>query len=202
MLSGARRSYRMTARAAAVEATREAILQAMVELWLEHPYDDLTLNDVATRAGVSRQTVFRQFGSKDDLLSAAARWAAPQMDERRAATPGDIDDAARRVVAGYETMGDANVRALEIEGRVAVIDDMLRRGRSEHREWVERTFAPQLPPGPADRELAVTALYAATDVMVWKLLRRDFGLPVDRTVEVVATLIRGVLERPERAEHR
>jgi AcrR family transcriptional regulator len=192
----------MTARATAVDETREAILGAMVELWLQRPYDEITLTEVATLAGVSRQTVFRQFGSKDDLLSAAARWAAPQLDDQRSATPGDIDDAARSVVAGYEIMGDANVRALEIEGRVAVIDEMLQRGRAAHRAWVEHTFAPLLPTDPDDRELAVTAAYVVTDVTVWKLLRRDFGLPVPRTEQVIKALIRGAVERPNREERR
>jgi hypothetical protein len=37
------------------------------------------------------------------------------------------------------------------------------------------------------------ALYAATDVMVWKLLRRDFGRSRARTEISIVRLVEGVL---------
>ena len=184
----------MSARAQSVEDTRERILQAMVDLWLERPYDDFTLNDVADRADVSRQTVFRQFGSKEDLLTAAARWAAPRMDEARSVEQGDVDEAVHRAVAGYEVMGDANVRALEIEGRVAAIDEMLARGRIAHRRWLEDVFEPHLPEDERARERMILALYAATDVMTWKLLRRDFSRSAEDTELVMRTLVGSLVE--------
>src|SRR5690349_16410912 len=61
------RVYRQEARARGVEATRERILQCAYDLWLEVPYDAVTIEAVARRAGVSKQTVLRQFTSKDDL---------------------------------------------------------------------------------------------------------------------------------------
>ncbi len=184
----------MTARREAIEQTRERILQAMADLWLERHYDDVTLADVADVAGVSRQTVYRQFGSKDELLVATAEWKGPQAEAALTVEPGDITGAIRRLVDGYEVMGDANVRTLELEGRVDAMDHMLKRGRAAHRAWIEQVFDPYLPPtGDAEREHVIMTLYAATDVMVWKLLRRDFHRSRADTEAVLRRLLDGVL---------
>lgn len=186
----------MAARQESVDETRERILEAMVELWLERHYDDVTLSLVAERAGVSRQTVHRQFGSKDDLLTAAAEWKAPQIQAGRATEPGDVEGAISGLVDFYEMMGDANVRTLAMEGRVPALDAMLKRGRTTHRGWIETVFEPFLPArGDKGRDPAVMALYAATDVMVWKLLRRDFGRSKANTEATMRTLVDGVLTR-------
>lgn len=197
---GSTRPYRMRARQEAVNETRERILEAMVDLWLERHYDEFGLGDVAERAGVSRQTVYRQFGSKDDLLVAAAEWKGPQGEAERLTAPGQVAEAIRRLVDGYELMGDANVRALELEGRVHAMDHMLKRGRAAHRTWIEHVFAPHLPPpGDAARERHILTLYAATDVMVWKLLRRDFECSRTTTERIIRDLVEGAIDRTEEA---
>lgn len=189
----ATRPYRMRARREAVERTRERIFEATHDLWLDRPYDELTLDAVAERAGVTRQTVLRHFGSKDGLVLATAAWFAPAEDARRAVTPGDVAGAVARIVERNEEMGDANVRLLELEGRIDTVDELLARGRASHRVWIETTFAPLLPGDAAERETTVLALYAATDVTVWKLLRRDLGCPAEHTGRIIATLVDGAL---------
>jgi AcrR family transcriptional regulator len=184
----------MRARQEAVDRTRERILEAMAELWLTRHYDEVTLADVADLAGVSRQTVYRQFGTKDELLMATAEWKGPQGEAEVLVEPGDIGGAVSRLMEMYETMGDANVRALELEGRVDAMDHMLKRGRSAHRAWIEHVFGPWLPAhGSPDREALVMCLYAATDVMQWKLLRRDFDLTAAVTQQIIGRLVEGVI---------
>jgi AcrR family transcriptional regulator len=191
--SEATRPYEMRARQEAVDQTRDAILGAMAQLWLTRHYDEVTLGDVADLAGVTRQTVHRHFGTKDDLLIATAEWAGPRGERQALADPGDLDEAIPRLIAMYEQMGDANVRAVAIEGRVEAMDHLLKRGRSGHRTWVEYVFGPWLPPhGSSGRERAVMAFYAATDVMQWKLLRRDFGLSVEATTAIIRRLVDGL----------
>lgn len=51
-------------------ATHEAILDATLAVLGRAGLAKLALEDVATEAGVSRQTVYRHFGSRDGLLSA------------------------------------------------------------------------------------------------------------------------------------
>ena len=73
MKSGPRRQYRMTARAASSAATSERIVEAAVALFYERPLAGVVLEDVASRAGVSAQTVLRHFGSREGLFAAAMR---------------------------------------------------------------------------------------------------------------------------------
>lgn len=184
----------MRARQEAVDLTRERILETMAELWLTRHYDDFTLAEVAERAGVSRQTVHRHFGTKDELLIAMAEWKGPQAEANVVAAPGDVEDALSRLMDLYETLGDANVRALGLEGRIDAIDHLLKRGRRAHRDWIEHVFEPWLPAhGTPEREHLVMTLYAATDVMQWKLLRRDFDMSVDAARQIIGRLVRGVV---------
>ncbi len=184
----------MTARRDAVEQTREGVLRAAYELWLDRPYEQVTLDAVADRAGVARQTVLRHFGSKDDLAVAVVDWQRPQEESARDAEPGDVSGGVRRLLARYEEMGDANVRLLELEGRVDAVGYLIEQGRQSHRAWIERTFGPHLPARPVKRRAEVVlALYAATDVTVWKLLRRDFGSSPAETERTVRRLVDGVL---------
>jgi AcrR family transcriptional regulator len=196
-LAGGKRRYRMGERGRAVERTRESILQAAFDLWLARPYDEVTLDAVAAGAGVSRQTVHRQFGSKEDLLVAVIDWRRPREDEADAGVaPGDVDAAVSHLLDRYEAMGDVIVRFLGLEGRIEAIDYFLANGRDAHRGWLERVFAPFLPDDHRSRAEAVLTLYAATDVMVWKLLRRDFGRSRAQTEASIRRLVVGALHMP------
>jgi AcrR family transcriptional regulator len=48
--------------------TRDAIAQAAADLFLEHGFESVTVDDVARAADVSRQTVFNYFPTKEQML--------------------------------------------------------------------------------------------------------------------------------------
>ena len=180
----------MELRAAAAEATRERILAAAADAFLEHWYDDVTIASVAERAGVSGQTVINHFGGKEQLAAAAhARIGERIVSLRYTPEPGDVTGAIDALVEDYETTGDAVVRMLALEEKVPSLAPLLAIGRESHRQWVETMFgAPELVP-----ELVV-----ATDVYTWKLLRRDQGLSRDQTVASILKIVQALLERRTR----
>jgi AcrR family transcriptional regulator len=184
------RPYSMELRAAAAEATHERILAAAADAFLERWYDDVTLAEVAKRAGVSGQTVINHFGGKEQLATAAHERLSEQITTRRyMPEPGDVPAAVEVVVDDYETTGVAVVRLLALEERVPSLRPLLARGREGHRRWVTEMFqAPELVP-----ELVV-----ATDVYTWKLLRRDQGLSRDETVAAMLRIVKALLERRTR----
>jgi AcrR family transcriptional regulator len=49
-------------------ATREALVRAGLELFVERGYDETTLAEIADAAGVSTRTIFAYFPSKEDIL--------------------------------------------------------------------------------------------------------------------------------------
>lgn len=53
------------------EEKRAQILDAATELFLSQGFDAISMEVLAERAGVSKQTVYSHFGNKDELFSAA-----------------------------------------------------------------------------------------------------------------------------------
>jgi AcrR family transcriptional regulator len=176
-MTAATRSYALGAREVAMRETRERILRSAHDLWRERPLDEVTLADVASGAGVSVQTVLNHFGGKDALLLATAEWMRPQVEAVRDAPPGDLGAAIRALFDHYEDLGDAVVRWNAEAGRSPAIAEALAGARAVHRAWLARVFAGRLPARGAARERALDLHHAATDVHVWKLWRRDLGLP-------------------------
>lgn len=185
------RPYRMRKRAASTEATRKRILDAARGLWLERWYDEMTLRELAERAGVALQTVVNHFGNKDAI--AAAMLEEPLPEEwmtRAAARPGEIGEALELLVADYELTGDALIRTLALEGRVPALHPVLELGRRAHRAWVEHVFPAALAglSGEA-RARRLDLLVCAADLYIWKLLRRDRGLSQARTAAAMGELV-------------
>ena len=183
-------NYSMELRAAAAEATRERILTAAYELFLDRWYDDVTLAEIAKRAGVSGQTVINHFGGKEGLFSAVhERFGSEVVSRRYSATPGDVESVIAVLTSDYEITGDAVVRLLALEEKVRSVRPLLELGRQGHREWVEAMF---------DAPDAVPELIVATDVYTWKLLRRDQGLSRTKTAAAMRRIVEGILERRTR----
>ncbi|MGI5330496.1 TetR/AcrR family transcriptional regulator [Actinomadura nitritigenes] len=167
----------MGARAAAVEATRTRVLRAAGSLWMRRWYDDVTLQDVADEAGVSVQTIVNHFGGKDGLADAVADELASRTAITRQAPTGDVPAIVAGLFADYERHGDANVLWTAQMDRVPAIARAAAHARVQHRAWLEQVFADRLPAAGPAREHALNLYYAATDVYLWKLWRRDLGLP-------------------------
>jgi AcrR family transcriptional regulator len=135
----------MRARAEAAAETRARILRAVLELHVERFHDQITLEDVARRAGVTVQTVLRRFGSRDLLVTAAAEQATSEVLARRSTAPvGDVDGAVENLLDHYEEWGRSAMRLLAQEERVPQLRAVSDGGRAAHYAWVVRTFGPFL----------------------------------------------------------
>jgi AcrR family transcriptional regulator len=192
------RPYRQKARADAAQETHKAILRAAVALWREKDWDAVTLASIAERAGVTTQTVLRRFGSKNGVVDACLAERASGIEEvRDRARVGDIENALEALMDHYERDGDAVLRTLSIAERSQAAQRIVAHGRAEHRRWCARVFAPYLPsPKARDHRARLDAFVAATDVYLWKLLRRDLGRTPKQTREALAALLRGTPSAP------
>jgi len=182
----------MIARAAAAEETEQNILDAARRLFGELAYDQVSLQAVAARAGISVQTVIRRFRSKEQLFAAVSAQISamhkPVRDEVRA---GDIAGAIRVLVDTYEIIGDERLHFMTQEARAEPIRVVVDAGRQFHHSWVERVFGDSLSGLPPDgRKQRLAQLTAVLDLYAWKVLRRDLGLTreeVQRAVEDLVT---------------
>ncbi len=190
-----RRSYRGHVQAEVAALTAQRILQAASALYEEQWLDQITLEQVAERAGVTVQTVIRRFGSKEQLVAEVGRNYYQEGKLQRDESPvGDIAAAIENLLAHYETVGKRLLRTLSQEERDPVLHQLMQEGRLAHRQWVERVFAPFLLSLDPQRRTRLTAmLVAVTDVSVWKLLSQDMGLDCEQTVVALQELVEALL---------
>jgi AcrR family transcriptional regulator len=114
------RAYRLGRRQPGVEATRSAILSAARRLIAEHGPES-SVGRVAELAGVSRITVYNQFGSKGGLVKALAAEASPEHAGPTHLGP-ETDPLRQRIAQACATWA---------------VDPALFRQLHGHRDWVE-----------------------------------------------------------------
>jgi AcrR family transcriptional regulator len=181
----------MSARADAAAHTRARVLSAAWERFAGQPYEDVLLREIAADAAVSAQTLHTAFGAKEQLFTAAYQWWGQQVIAARETAPvGQVPEAIANLFDAYETHGRAVLRMLSQEERIPAVRQMTEAGRAYHRAWAQKTFAPQLHGlRRATRERRLSAIVVATDLLVWKLLRRDMGLERAEAERIVSEMV-------------
>jgi len=193
-----KRPYRMRARAEAAEATREKILKAVETAFEELFYDEITLTEVARRAGVSVQTVLRHFENKENLFVASYLRTAEKMGADRGPLPvGDPEKIVGDLVDHYERFGDRILWMLAQEEREPILKHLADAGRIYHLHWCRQAFSTTLAGlSGKNGERRLAQLVTATDIYVWKLLRRDRGLSKPQTKLAIRELIEPLMKVP------
>ena len=190
------REYTQRARAESAEANTVRILAAALDLFREQPFEKITLNEIARRAGVGVQTVIRRYGSKDGLSRAVNEWMRPQIAELRGTPEGDDPASVADAIARhYERWGDLTERMLSQAQSSPALAEAAEGGRVAHRAWVEDVFAAQLA-ASADPEVLRAKLVAVCGVQFWSVLRGDEGLSEAAAREAVADLITACTKEP------
>jgi AcrR family transcriptional regulator len=181
------RTYTKVARAQAEEQTRAALIAAADEAFLSGPWEQASLDAIASAAGVTKQTLLRHFGSKDGLLEQTLRQAIVQVTAERFSAPtDDIPGAVDNLLDHYEQRGGRAMRStnFDVDGPLAEVAQI---ARQFHHDWVDHALGRWLSKAaPVDRPRLRAALISVCDVQSWWILARDLGLPRS---EVRATLI-------------
>lgn len=194
------RPYTLRARAEAAEQTRLRILACAREALFSLPFRELTLPYVAAQAQVTTQTVRNHFESKEGLLHAlTAQLSEDLLAARRTPGPAGSAEVADRLGEEYEAYGRAYFRLMAAVETSPAMAEMAEHGRAAHRAWLEETLGHRLPAEGPRRERALAALYAATDVGTWRLLRVDLGQSAEATSQIMQTLVDGVLAADEQS---
>jgi AcrR family transcriptional regulator len=81
---------------------RDSILDGMRELLLTRDWSSITLSDVARAAGISRQTIYNEFGSRQGLAQGyALRLADRLVDQIESAVNGNVGDVYAAFLQGF-----------------------------------------------------------------------------------------------------
>jgi AcrR family transcriptional regulator len=191
-----RRPYKQDARAEATQRTREALLDAADEEFYKDRWGQASLDALARKAGVTKQTLLRHFGSKDGLLlQAMGRGALEVFNQRFSAPRGDVKGAVDNLLDHYEAWGERSLRigAWQTSGPAALAK-LSRMARQVHYNWVKYAFGPWLAPLEGEaRARRQAALIVLCDVHTWWLLSHDLELPRSEIHAILTDLIERLL---------
>jgi AcrR family transcriptional regulator len=189
------RSYTQVSRAEASDRTRAALLDAAGAAFFSGAWEQESLEAIAARAGVTKQTLLRHFGSKAGLLEAGARRGLESVGAQRLSAPtDDIDGAVANLLDHYEDRGEEGLKIAAMRGDGAIAE-IGRRARQLHYDWVEHAFGAWLDRGgAAERARLRAALIAICDVHTWQLLSRDLGLARPELERTLILMIRRLLQ--------
>jgi len=182
--------YRLGRRQEGVDRTRSAILSAARHLVAEHGPDS-SLGKVAARAGVSRITVYNQFGSKAGLIAALTSEARPTAAP---AAPGAAleprDDLRRRIAQACAAWAADPVLYRQLQRQGAWADG---ESGADHALAESLAAADELRPGCSIKEaedvIGMVASFAAFD-RLHKDGRRSAPAVAEILMRLVAQLLR------------
>jgi AcrR family transcriptional regulator len=193
-----RRPYKQDARAESKERTRQALLDAADEELYEDRWRQASLESLARKAGVSKQTLLRHFGSKDGLLLQALGRSAIEVFNQRFSAPGaDIGTAVENLLDHYEAWGERSLRIGAWQRGPVALAKLSQLARQVHYNWVGHAFGQWLEPlDEQARERRRATLIALCDVHTWWLLSHDLGLARAEVQATLAEAIERLVEQP------
>lgn len=145
------------------EVVRDELAGAALHLLAARGYETVTVDEIATAAGVSRRTFFRYFGSKEDVVVEFLRDLGLEVAGEIVARPGDeptgraLEEACALVVerAAHEHPRKSHRLAALVLGT----PELLARYLARQDEWRE-AWALALIERGADRRAALVAAVA------------------------------------------
>ncbi len=189
------RRYELRKRADAMEATRQRITEAAVELHGSVGPARTTITAVAERAGVQRQTVYRHFPTEDDLFTACAqhfyegdRWPDPER-WRAIADPAERLAAALQELYAYSERNESMwTNVLRDETLVASVASTLT-GFWAYLDAAADALAAGWGGRGGRRRVVLAAARHAVDFRTWRSLARDGGVSRAAVVELAVAMV-------------
>jgi AcrR family transcriptional regulator len=185
--------------------TRQAAIAEIVtvamDLFLEKGFDATTFDDIAAAAGISRRSLFRYFGTKEDIVLGHLAGEGPRARQLLAERPDDepLWTALRNVFGRLEGPEGDRDRLLRISEMLYGTPSLRARSVEKHLRWqadllpeVRRRLGAGPGDGRADLRAAavVAAAIACLDAAGEAWTREKGAVPLRELLEIAFAAVR------------
>lgn len=121
-------------------SSAERILSAAETLFAEQGFDAVSMNDIATKAGVSKANIFHHFNSKNELYLAVFGAACEESRARLETLESSEDSFVERLAH----FAGGHLQAILEHGNMArlILRDLLENGEERGKELAEKVLGP------------------------------------------------------------
>ncbi|MGP4020788.1 TetR/AcrR family transcriptional regulator [Saccharopolyspora sp. 5N708] len=194
------RKYELRQRADAMEATRQRITDATIELHGTVGPAHTTIAAIAALAGVQRHTVYRHFPTDDDLFAACSTRYWTQHPWPDAAAWKSIDSADERLAAGldelyafYSTVAAMLANALRDAETVPIVRQALGTYHA-YLDEVARVLAQPFRARGARGKLVAAAVRHAIAFRTWESLVQQGGIAPATAIRLMTATVRAAAD--------
>jgi len=177
------RAYQSPLRAGQVEQTRERILETFLEMLGEPGTHDVTMPELARRAGVSVRTAFRHFPTREDLYDGLNEWWKQASSTPLPRAPEDLPQYARALFATFA----ANDHLVRATRQSKALQEARARRKQQQRRYMAGVLAPlvrHLDDRDARKAIAVLHMLVGSDM--WLTLRETWDLTSEEAADASA----------------
>lgn len=200
------RAYASPKRAAQAAERREAVLRSATQLIREQCIADFSLDAVAKAAGVTRLTVYNQFGSRPGLLQAVLDEIARNGRIERLRAAMALPDASEGLALMIETMCDfwsadpAIAKLHEVIGVDQEFGEALLERNERRRKIMDHLLGRILPKGApaATRREVVDLIFSLTSCATYQMLSAN--RPKKAVRDIVLAASRDAIARASRGK--
>jgi AcrR family transcriptional regulator len=199
-----KRPYQLGKRVGGVAETRARVIQATRDMLTEDDCQTLSMDAIARRAGVARGTLYHQFTSKFDLLSAVVADTIERVGFQRVRTIRDQSDACvalrEYVPALCAFYAGVHVMLRNLFGLVAIdvdADRLMQLYNANRHAALQRMMKRLMDDGHLSAEFtrdeAVEMLWMLTSFRTFDHLYGDSALPLANVSSLLSRLANRVL---------
>jgi len=183
------------------DTTRAVIVDALVTQLVERDALDISYAELARRAGVSIQTLYRHFPTRDDLLDALTRRVGNAVGLREYPA---TREGVTAIVRGLFPRFDQHAALLSAQIHAGTSNKTRTKSRTRRASAFQDVLAVATPHLPADRRRAAAGiLNLLVSANTWHRLREELALDGAASGEITAwavdTLWRALEAEDERA---
>ncbi|MET9490403.1 helix-turn-helix domain-containing protein [Nocardia sp. NPDC006630] len=190
-------------RAEYAEATRSALLDAGRRLFIERRYADLSAEEIARAARLTRGALYHHFGGKQGLFEAVFEQIEEELTGRLAASLTETDawHSGLQALDAFldECTSVPYQRIVLQEGPVALGWDRWRELDERHMLGLVRNLVDDLTEAgifqPRSTDLVVRAIYGLLTEMAWGIAEADDAAQARRDAGQIALDMIGALRR-------